>query len=296
MEQLLQILIVGASFGAAYALLALSINIIYSSSLIPNFAQGEFMMLGGMIGWALYRLVGLPYPLVVLGVVLGSGLLGYLEYFLVIRPLRKRGSTLIVIIIGTVGFSFVVRIATALVAGGVARPADAPLGSEPWDILGVRVLPQSLLIIGFAVIVLAFLWWAFTRTTFGLALRAAAYDQEGAALQGIAVSRVVGGTFAAGAGLAGLAGLLLAPLSFASPWLGLTYSIEGFIAAIIGGLGSWPGAIVGGASLGLLRTGLVRYVSPEWGQTLLFLVMLLTLYARPTGLFGERRELVERSM
>lgn len=296
MRDLLQILIIGLSFGAAYALLALSINVIYSSSLIPNFAQGEFMMVGGILGWVYYRVMGLPYIAVVLLVALTVGVLGLLEYLLVIRPLRRRGSALVVIIIATVGVSFIVRIATALWAGGVARPADPPLGHEVWRILGVAILPQSALILGAAVVLLAFLWMVYTRTTFGLALRAAAYDEEGAALQGIAVSRVVAGTFTAGAALAGIAGLLLTPLSFASPWQGLTFSVEGFIAAIFGGLGSWPGAIIGGALLGLMRTGLVRFVSPEWGQTMLFLFMLLVLYVRPTGLFGERKELVERAL
>lgn len=296
MQDLLQILIIGLSFGAAYALLALSINVIYSSSLIPNFAQGEFMMVGGILGWVYYRVMGLPYIAVVLLVALTVGVLGLLEYLLVIRPLRRRGSALVVIIIATVGVSFIVRIGTALWAGGVARPADPPLGHEVWRILGVAILPQSALILGAAVVLLAFLWMVYTRTTFGLALRAAAYDEEGAALQGIAVSRVVAGTFTAGAALAGIAGLLLTPLSFASPWQGLAFSVEGFIAAIFGGLGSWPGAIVGGALLGLMRTGLVRFVSPEWGQTMLFLFMLLVLYVRPTGLFGERKELVERAL
>lgn len=296
MDELLQILIIGLSFGAAYALLALSINVIYSSSLIPNFAQGEFMMVGGILGWAYYRVMGLPYVAVVLLVALTVGLLGLLEYLLVIGPLRRRGSALVVIIIATVGVSFVVRIGTALWAGGVSRPADPPLGHEVWRILGVAVLPQSALILGAAVVLLGVLWLVYTRTTFGLALRASAYDEEGAALQGIAVSRVVAGTFTAGAALAGIAGLLLTPLSFASPWQGLTYSVEGFIAAIFGGLGSWPGAILGGALLGLMRTSLVRFVSPEWGQTLLFLFMLLVLYVRPTGLFGERKELVERAL
>lgn len=296
MQELVQLLITGLSFGAAYALLALSINVIYSSSLIPNFAQGEFMMLGGILGWSLYTVRELPYPVVVVLVAALVGLVGFAEYLLVIRPLRRRGSALVVIIIATVGVSFVVRIATALWSGGVSRPARPPLGQRPWTLLGLSILPQSALILVAAILLLAALWVVYTRTTFGLALRAAAYDPEGAALQGITVSRVVGGTFAAGAALAGIAGLLITPLSFASPWQGLTYSVEGFIAAIFGGLGSWPGAIVGGALLGMLRTGLVRYVSAEWGQALLFLFMLLVLYVRPTGLFGERKELVERAL
>ncbi|TAM59980.1 branched-chain amino acid ABC transporter permease [bacterium] len=283
-----EVVITAASFGAAFALLALSINVIYSTSTVLNFAQGEFMMLGGMLGWAFYSALGLPYWLAVLLIVGCMGLVGLLEYSLVVRPLLLRRAADIAIMIATFGAAYVIRTATALGMGRVERPAKPPLGQTPVVIGHVPILPQSFVVIGLTCAVLVLAWWLYTRTTLGLALRAAAFDPDGAQLVGINVDKLNAVTFAGGGVLAGVAGLLISPLSYASPWFGITFAISGFAAAIVGGLGSWPGAVAGGIILGLANAIMLRYVSGQWGTFATFALMLLVLYVRPTGIFGER--------
>jgi branched-chain amino acid transport system permease protein len=289
MTEFLALMATGVSFGAAFALLALSINIIYSSSNILNFAQGEFMMLGGMLGWALYSSDRLPYLVAFVAIIAILAVVGAAEYYLVAAPLLRRRVSLISIIIATLGFSIVLRIGTALTMGRVERFAKPPLGQDSFQVAGIPVIPQSLVIVAITAVALALVWWLYSRTTLGLALRATAFQADGARLVGVNTSRVMAATFAAGAAMAGIAGFVVSPLSFASPWIGLDFAIQGFAAAIVGGLGSWPGAVVGGLLMGVLRSLMLQYVSPEWGNLFTFGVVLLMLYVRPTGLFGERQ-------
>jgi branched-chain amino acid transport system permease protein len=287
MIEFISLILVGLSFGAAFALLALSINIIYSSSSILNFAQGEFMMLGGMLGWLFYSTDYLPYLPTVLLVAIAMGLMGLGEYYLAVWPLVRRRATIIAIIISTLGFSIVMKIATALSMGRVQRFAKPPLGDQSIMVLGFPVIPQTVLIFIATAIALTAAWWVYSRTTLGLALRASAVQPDGARAVGINVSRVTALSFAAAGALAGLAGLLVSPLSYASPWLGLDFAIEGFAAAIIGGLGSWRGAVLGGLFLGLTRSLILTYVSPTWGSFVTLSLILFVLYLRPSGIFGE---------
>lgn len=283
----MDLVVIALSIGAAYALLALSINVIYATSNILNFAQGELMMLGGMLGWVFYSQLQLPYPLALLLVVGGVGLVGVIEYFMTVWPLARRGAPIIAVIIATLGFSVVVKIGAALMFGGVQRFARPPLGDESLQIGPLHMLPQNALIVAITAATLVLLWLVYTRTTVGLALRAAAINSDGARLVGVNVPLVVLVTFGVGAALAGLAGLILSPLSYASPWLGLQFAILGFAAAIIGGLGSWPGAVAGGLTLGIIQTLLFRYVSAQWGDLLTFALLLIVLYVRPSGIFRE---------
>jgi branched-chain amino acid transport system permease protein len=287
LNQFVALVTVGLSFGAAYALLALAINIIYSSSNILNFAQGEFMMLGGMLGWLFYSVGGIPYLAALLLVALVTGLIGVLEYYVSVWPLLRRRAALISVIIATLGFSIVMRIATAISMGRVQRFAKPPLGEASFNVFGVSIIPQSALIIGATALALAILWWVYSRTTVGLALRAAAVQPDSAQLVGINVSRAIAASFGVAGATAGLAGLLISPISYASPWLGLDFAIQGFAAAIIGGLGSWRGAVIGGLLLGVSRSLILTYVSPSWGSLFTLVLILLVLYARPNGLFGE---------
>lgn len=287
MSEFFALVSVALSFGAAFALLALSINIIYSCSSILNFAQGEFMMLGGMFGWLFYSTGYLPYLPALLLIALFTGLIGLVEYYVAVWPLVRRRSSIIAIIVSTLGFSIIMKIAAALTMGRVQRFAQPPLGEKSIVILGVPIIPQALLIFVATVLALLTIWWIYSHTTIGLALRAAAVQPDGARVVGINVSRVTAFAFAAAGGLAGLAGILISPLSYASPWLGMDFAIEGFAAAIIGGLGSWRGAVLGGLLLGLSRSLILTYISPTWGSFVTLTLILLVLYMRPNGLFGE---------
>lgn len=287
MNEFIALIVVGLSFGAAFALLALSINIIYSTSNILNFAQGEYMMLGGMLGWLLYSEAGLPYAVALALTMLITGVVGVVEYYGAVWPLMRRRAPLISIIIATLGFSIVMKIATALTMGRVQRFAKPPLGDTSFNAFGLSIIPQTILIFAATAIALAAIWWLYSRTIVGLSLRAAAVQPDGARLVGVNVSGAVALSFGASGAVAGLAGLLVSPLSYASPWVGLDYAIEGFAAAIIGGLGSWRGAVLGGLLLGVSRTIILTHVSPTWGSFFTLILIILVLFARPTGLFGE---------
>lgn len=288
MSQFIEFCASGLSFGAAYALLALSINIIYASSNILNFAQGELMMLGGMLCWWLYSVAGVPYLLAAAGAMVGVGIVAAAEFFAIGVPLLRRRAAIIAIIVATLGYSIVLRVGTELTFGAVARPAHPPLGREPVSVGGAAVVPQTFLILGVTVVLLGVLWWLYGRTTVGLALRALAFQRDGAVLVGVNLRRVMAVTFLASGSLAAVAGILVAPLSVASPFIGLDFAIQGFAAAIIGGLGSWPGAVIGGVAVGLCRALMAGYVSPDWANMLTFGLILLMLYVRPTGIFPER--------
>lgn len=288
MSQFIEFCASGLSFGAAYALLALSINVIYSSSNILNFAQGELMMLGGMLCWWLYSVAEVPYLVAIAGAMAGVGIVAAVEFFAIGIPLLRRRAALIAIIVATLGYSIVVRVGTELTFGGVARPAHPPLGRESVRIGDAAVVPQTFLIIGVTAALLGLLWWLYNRTTVGLGLRALAFQRDGAVLVGVHVNRVMGLTFLVSGALAGVAGILVAPLSVASPFIGLDFAVQGFAAAIIGGLGSWPGAVIGGVAVGLCRALMAGYVSPDWANMLTFGLILVMLYLRPTGLFPER--------
>jgi branched-chain amino acid transport system permease protein len=287
LDALIALIVVGLGFGAAFALLALSINVIYSTSNILNFAQGEYMMLGGMLGWVFYSTAELPYVVALLLVLLITGIVGVIEYYTAAWPLMRRRAPLISIIIATLGFSIVMKIATALLMGRVQRFAKPPLGEASYSILGISVIPQSVLIFAATALALVAVWWIYSRTIVGLLLRATAVQADSARLVGVNVSGATAISFGAGGAIAGLAGLLVSPLSYASPWLGLDYAIEGFAAAIIGGLGSWRGAVVGGLLLGVCRSLILTHVSPTWGSFFTLFLIILVLLARPTGLFGE---------
>ena len=288
MSQFIEFCVSGLSFGAAYALLALSINVIYASSNILNFAQGELMMLGGMLCWWLYSIAGVPYVVAVAGAMAGVGVVAAVEFFVIGIPLLRRRAALIAIIVATLGYSIVVRVGTELTFGGVARPAHPPLGREAVRIGDAAVVPQTFLILAITAVLLGLLWWLYNRTTVGLGLRALAFQRDGSVLVGVNVNRVMALTFLASGSLAGVAGILVAPLSVASPFIGLDFAVQGFAAAIIGGLGSWQGAVIGGVAVGLCRALMAGYVSPDWANMLTFGLILLMLYVRPTGLFPER--------
>lgn len=288
MTTFFEFLVSGVSFGAAYALLALSINVIYSSSNILSFAQGEFMMLGGMLTWEFYSVLHIPYLAAVALVLAVMAVVGVVQYYGLALPLLRRRAPLISIIIATLGLAIVIRIATELLLANVGEPAHPPVGSTSVLVGRVAIPPQSFLIVGVTVICLLVLWWVYTRTTAGIALRAVAFQPDGARIVGINVGIVRAATFAFSGLLAGLAGLLVAPLSYADPFGGLAFAINGFAAAIIGGLGSWPGAVVGGLSIGIARTMLAGYVSANWANMLTFGLILAMLYVRPTGVFAER--------
>ncbi len=285
-SQWLQYLAGGLTAGAIYALVALGYSIIYNASRAINFAQGEFVMIGGM---SAVTLVGagaplwLAVPLAVL-VTVGVGLL--LER-VAIEPARKADTVTLIII--TIGAALLLRGLAQLVWDKRVHALPAFSGDQPLHLLGATILPQSLWVLGSAALAVAGLSWFFGRTLFGKAMLATSYNPLAAQLMGISTRRVLFVSFGLAAGLGALAGVLTAPITFTSYDSGIMLGLKGFAAAMLGGLGSFGGAVLGGLLLGLAEGLGAGFVSSAYKDAIAFVVILAVLFLLPGGLLGARR-------
>jgi branched-chain amino acid transport system permease protein len=283
--QLLQYLLSGLTVGAIYALVALGFSIIYNASQVINFAQGEFVMIGGMATVSLVA-TGLPLPLAALLAVAVTTLVGLaLEKFAVERV---RGASVVTLIIITIGASILLRGLAGLVWDKNLHALPAFSGDRPIAIGGATLLPQSLWVVGVTLAVVAALWWFFNRTLHGKAMLATSHNRLAAQLVGISVRRVLLVSFGLSAALGALAGILIAPITFTAWDVGVMLGLKGFAAAILGGLGSGPGAVLGGLLLGLIEALSAGYVSSAYKDVIAFAIILVVLVLLPSGLLGRR--------
>jgi len=283
--QLLQYLLSGLTVGAIYALVALGFSIIYNASNVINFAQGEFVMIGGMATASLIA-TGLPLPLAAVLAIAATTLVGLaLERFAVERV---RGESVVTLIIITIGASILLRGLAGLVWDKNLHALPAFSGDRPIALGGATIVPQSLWVIGVTLVVVAALWWFFNRTLHGKAMLATSHNRLAAQLVGISVRRVLLVSFGLSAALGALAGILIAPITFTAWDVGVMLGLKGFAAAILGGLGSGPGAVLGGLVLGLLEALSAGYVSSAYKDVIAFGIMLAVLVLMPGGLLGRR--------
>jgi len=283
--QLLQYLLSGLTVGAIYALVALGFSIIYNASQVINFAQGEFVMIGGMTTVSLIA-TGLPLPLAALLAIVVTTLVGLaLEKFAVERA---RGASVVTLIIITIGASILLRGVAGVVWDKNLHALSAFSGERPIAIGGATLLPQSLWVVGVALVVVAALWWFFNRTLHGKAILATSHNRLAAQLVGISVRSVLLVSFGLSAALGALAGILIAPITFTAWDVGVMLGLKGFAAAILGGLGSGPGAVLGGLLLGLIEALSAGYVSSAYKDVIAFAIILVVLVLLPSGLLGRR--------
>lgn len=285
MPELLQFLFSGVTVGAVYALAALGFTIIYNASDVVNFAQGEFVMLGGMIT-VFAHLAGAPLPLAALLAIVITAGLGVAMNKLAIEP--ARGAPVVSLVIITIGASIFIRGAAQLIFGKQIHSFPAFSGDEPFHIGGATILPQSLWVIGGAVAVFIGLWLFFTRTLLGRAVLATSNNPLAAQLVGINTGFVMTLSFALSAGIGALAGVLVTPITLTSYDVGLGLALKGFAAAMLGGMGNPKGALVGGLTLGLLEALTAGYISSQYKDAAAFLVILAVLFFLPQGLFGRK--------
>ncbi|WP_103258977.1 branched-chain amino acid ABC transporter permease [Tabrizicola aquatica] len=285
MSELLQFLLSGVTVGAVYALVALGFTIIYNASDVVNFAQGEFVMLGGMITVMAYT-AGAPLPLAALAAVLATAALGVAMNKLAIEP--ARGAPVVSLVIITIGASIFIRGAAQLVFGKQIHTFPAFSGDDPIRILGATILPQSLWVIAGSVAVFVGLWLFFTRTLLGRAVLATSNNRLAAQLVGINTPFVMTLSFAMSAGIGALAGVLVTPITMTSYDVGLAFALKGFAAAMLGGMGNPKGALVGGFLLGVLEGLTAGYISSQYKDAAAFIVILAVLFFLPQGLFGRK--------
>ena len=289
MAEFLQFAFSGLTVGAIYALVALGFTLIYNASDVINFAQGEFVMLGGMV--TVFALAaGVPLPLAALLAVVAAVVVGLALYRLAIAP--ARGASAVTLIIITIGASILLRGLASLVFDKNFHSLPPFAGNKPWMIGGAAVLPQSIIVlIGAGVIVLA-LWLFMTRTLTGKAIMATAANRLAARLVGINTGAMVGLSFAVSAAIGAVGGILAAPITLTSYDVGTLLALKGFAAAMLGGMGNPLGAVVGGLTIGLLEAFSAGYISSSYKDAIAFIVILAVLFAMPQGLFGRAR--VER--
>ncbi|HVC12305.1 MAG TPA: branched-chain amino acid ABC transporter permease [Burkholderiales bacterium] len=283
--QLLQFLFAGLTAGAIYALVALGFSIIYNASQVINFAQGEFVMIGGMATVSFLHL-GLPLPLAALAAVAATALVGLALAKLAIEPARN--ASVVTLIIITIGASILLRGLATLVWDKNLHPLPAFSGDKPIALDGATLLPQSLWVLGVSLAILGALWWFFNRTLYGKAMLATSHNRLAAQLVGISVRHVLLASFGLSAALGALAGILVAPITFTSWDVGVMLGLKGFAAAILGGLGSGPGAVLGGLMLGLAEALAAGYVSSAYKDAIAFVIILAVLMLMPSGLLGRR--------
>ena len=282
----LQFVSSGLTAGAIYALVALGFSIIYNASRAINFAQGEFVMIGGMTAVTLVG-VGLPLAASVPLAVLAAVAVGLLLEKVAIEPARKADTVTLIII--TIGASLLLRGLAQLVWDKRVHSLPAFSGDKPLQFLGATVLPQSLWVLGGAALAVAGLSWFFGRTLFGKAMLATSYNPLAARLVGINTRTVLFVSFGLAAGLGALGGVLIAPIAFTSYDSGIMLGLKGFAAAMLGGLGSFSGAVLGGLLLGLAEGLGAGFVSSAYKDVIAFVIILAVLFFMPGGLLGARR-------
>lgn len=284
MDALLQFLLSGVTVGAVYALVALGFTIIYNASDVVNFAQGEFVMLGGMITVFTYQ-AGLPLPLAAVLAIAITSLVGVALNKLALEP--ARGAPVVSLIIITIGASIFIRGAAQLIFDKQLHRFPSFSGDQPIHILGATLVPQSLWVIGGAVLVFIGLWLFFIKTLTGKAVLATANNRLAAQLVGINTGWIMTLSFALSAAIGALAGVLVTPITLVGYDVGVGLALKGFAAAMLGGMGNPKGALVGGVALGLLEALTAGYLSSQYKDAVAFIVILAVLFVMPQGLFGK---------
>jgi branched-chain amino acid transport system permease protein len=283
MQVFLQTLIGGLSLGAVYALVAMGFSLVYRTMGLVNFAHADVLMIGAYTASTFYTSTKLPFAVAMVSAIAVTALIG-LIIERVLRPLENKDVTLM--LIGTIGFGMVLQAVAILIWGATGRAVPSPVKSAPLEFLGLRIRTYDLVVVAIAAIAVVLLVAFLQRTKRGAAMQAVAMDYEAATAVGIHVGRSNAIAFAIGAGLAALAGGLVGPMLYVNPTMGGTLGIKGFAAAMLGGCGNIPGAVVGGLAIGVLDSYAAGHFQ-GYSELVVFLVFTVIIMVRPTGLFGE---------
>jgi len=280
----IDILIHGLGWASIYALIAVGFSLIFNASKIINLAQGEFVIWGGLIGFTLYSL-NVPLLAISFFSALGAGMIGIAADRLAISPAKKASSTSLIII--TIASSIILKSTAALVWGPNSYRLPSFFKKESISIFNIIVDPQYLLIMVVCMVSIGALTLFLKKTKLGRSIRACSMDPIGARLIGVSPEKIRLISFCISAGLSGMLGTLIAPIFYINPGGGLNLCIKGFCAAVLGGMGSIPGAIVGGTIIGLSETG-GAYLFSSYKDIVAPLLMILVLYIKPQGILGGR--------
>jgi branched-chain amino acid transport system permease protein len=290
MAGFLQAIVRGLTSGGVYALIALAFSIIYMTTRVINFAQGEVLMLGAYIYFAAFSKTGLgfPWPLALLMALIGAMVVGLLVHLIAIAPLGKFDpNTNIGWILTTLSMSLILVEVVRNVAGEQAKRVDPIVNSFAGKKTIFAIAPKEYLILIVGVLLALVLEVLHSKTQLGRALRATAHDKATASLMGINTGFMVRYSFAVAGILAGIGGWLLAPVIFVDPNMGTLVGLTAFVAAVVGGIGSTKGALVGGLTIGIVEALAKWAGAGEWSSAIVFLTLILILVVKPTGILGE---------
>ncbi len=285
--QLLQLLISGVAQGCIYGLIALGFVLIYKATETVSFAQGDLMMLGAFCGLAGSTLLGFPFWVSVLGTLAAMALFGVLTERLVIRPILGQPAFSIVML--TIGIGYVARGAITMIPaiGTETHTLPVPYKDQVWRLGELVLTAEQVVVIGVTAVLCALLYAMFRYSKLGIAMQASSQNQLAAYYMGIPVKRLNGLVWGLAAGVAALAGLLLAPITFVHANMGFI-GLKAFPAAVVGGFGSLPGAIVGGLVIGVVEALAGFYLPEGFKDIAAYIVVLIMLMVKPNGLFGEK--------
>ena len=287
MEYLSYLVATGISTGALYALVALGIVVIYKATQVVNFAHGEMFMLGGFFAFTFHVMLGWPYlPSFALAVALAFGV-GIAVDRVAFRPLMQR-QTLVSVLLVMIGLSFVLKGVARWLWGGKGDYLTFPplISPEPLSFGGIMVMSQQLVVLGAACAVMVVFALFFKLTRAGRFMQATADNPKAAKLVGLRTDRVYMYTFGVGSAVAAAAAVLMAPLTLLYPDIGFMLFIKAFAAAVLGGLTSIPGAVVGGFLIGIIEQLAAGYLHTAMQEVAAFIVIMIVMIFIPTGLFG----------
>lgn len=288
--EMLSLIVVGIAIGCIYGLIAGGFSLVYRTTGVVNFAQGSFVMLGGMVASWLLQVLHWPYVFAVLGGIAAATLVGVVLWVAVIVPLWSQKVTSYVVVLATLVFSVIVE--NAMLRWRGTNPVTLP----PWttslsfQAFGVTVSSSYVLII--LAILLSFLGLTLflKHSSPGRSMRACASNREASTLMGISPVFIGGIAMALTAALGGLGGVLITPVQYSQYNVGLTYGVFGFVAAILGGFGSLGGGVAGGILLGVMQEISSRYLSTAYSEFIAFSILIVILVVRPEGIFSSLKE------
>ena len=287
--QILQYLINGVSIGAVYAIIALGYTMVYGIAKMLNFAHGDVIMVGAYISFCVTNYLGLPAVVSILVAMVVCTVLGILIEGLAYKPLR--GTPSLAVLITAIGVSYLLQNAAQLIWGAAPKNFTSIVTFQPISVAGgeLVITGEAIITILASALIMVLLTLFTTRTKTGKAMRAVSEDRAAAQLMGINVNRPISLTFAIGSALAAIAGVLLcSTVPTLQPTTGSMPGIRAFTAAVIGGIGSMPGAMLGGILLGIIETFSKKYISTEFSDAIVFAVLIVILLVKPAGLMGKQ--------
>jgi len=289
MDTFIQQLINGLSLGSVYALMAVGYSLVYSIMNFSNFAHGGVIMIGAYLGFFAMTALEVPFIVAFLMAAVGAGLLAIMLEKIAYRPLRKRNAPFLYFIISAMGASIFLENIVVATIGPTFRTYPRVFGSTPFSLGHISIGRLDLMMFIISAISLSILVYIIEKTKTGMGIRATSFSVRASALMGVNTDKIIFIVFGLGGLLAGIAGMLFGMKYTVYPQIGFI-TMKSFIAAVFGGLGSLPGAVIGSILLGTIETITAGYISSQYRDLIAFVLLIVVLIVRPSGLMGKSTE------